>query len=59
MPIIDSETSEIEMMMWKPTGEMRWHRPRGGNDNDWRLEVLWDRVTGERDWRAVPTIMED
>ena len=58
MPI-DIEAADLEMMMWKPTGEMRYYRPRGGNDNDLRLELLWERVTGERNWRPVPTILED
>lgn len=58
MPL-DLEAGELEGMMWKPTGEMRYFRPRGCNDNDIRLEVLWERATGERTWRPVPTILED
>jgi len=58
MPI-DLEAADLEGMMWKPTGELRWYRPRRGGDNDLQLEVLWERVTGERDWRPVQTIMED
>lgn len=58
MPL-DLEGAELEGMLWKPTGEMRWHRPKGGNDTDIVLEVLWERATGEREWRLVPTILED
>lgn len=56
---IDIEGAELEGFLWKPTGELRWYRPRGGNDNDIRLEVLWERATGERQWRIVQTILED
>lgn len=58
MPL-DLEGAELEGMLWKATGEIRWYRPRGGSDSDIRLEQLWERVTGERDWRPVPTILED
>ena len=58
-PPVDLEACEIEGWMWKPTGELRWFRPKGGNDNDIRLEQLWERVTGERRWRVVQTILED
>lgn len=58
MPI-DMEGANLEDMLWKPTGEMRWYRPIGGTDNDIHLEVLWERATGERAWRPVPTILED
>ena len=58
MPI-DIEDIEIEQMLWKPTGELRWFRPPGGNDNDLQLQQLWERVTGERAWRLVPTVLAD
>lgn len=56
---IDLEGAELEGMMWKATGQIRWHRPKGGTDNDTQLEMLWERVTGEREWRVVPTILDD
>lgn len=56
---IDLEGAELEGLMWKPTGELRWHRPLYGHDTDRVLEMLWERATGERSWRPVPTIMED
>lgn len=58
MPI-DLNAVEIEAMYWKPTGEMRWRRPKGCDDNERILELLWERVTGERSWRSVPTLLED
>lgn len=59
MSNIDVEGGKLEALMWKPTGELRWHRPFRGDDNDCVLEMLWERATGERSWRPVPTIMED
>jgi hypothetical protein len=60
MPMpIDIEAAELEGMLWKPTGEIRWYRPKGGDDNDKRLELLWERVSGERQWRPIPYFMED
>ena len=56
---LDLEGTELEGMFWRPCGELRWHRPKGGTDNDIRLELLWERVTGERQWRLIPTILED
>lgn len=56
---IDLEAVALEAMMWRLTGELRWRRPKGGNDNDLRLEQLWERVTGEREWRVVPTLLEN
>lgn len=56
---IDLEGAELEGLMWKPSGELRFYRPKGGNDMDIRLEQLWERVTGERSWRPVRTILED
>lgn len=56
---IDIESVELEGFLWSATGELRWYRPKGGSDNDIRLEVLWERATGERQWRPVQTMMED
>lgn len=58
MPL-DLEGAELEGLMWKATGELRWWRPYRGSDNDFELQQLWERVTGEREWRIVPKIMED
>jgi hypothetical protein len=58
MPI-DMGAVEIEAMMWKPTGELRWFRPPRGTDNDRVLQQLWERVTGERSWRDVPVCLAD
>jgi hypothetical protein len=57
-PPIDIEGAKLEDLMWKPTGELRWFRPWNGNDNDFELQVLWERVTGERQWRPVPKALE-
>lgn len=56
---IDVEGAELEGMLWKPTGELRWHRPKNGHDTDIVLEILWERATGERQWRPVQTVLED
>ena len=56
---IDLEGAELESFLWKPTGELRWHRPKHGHDTDMKLEILWERATGERQWRPVPTFLED
>lgn len=56
---IDLEGAELEGMLWRSVGEFRWYRPKGGTDNDTRLEVLYERVTGERHWRPVQTVLED
>lgn len=56
---LDLEGARLEAMMWRPIGELRWRRPRGCDDNDLLLELLWERVSGEREWRAVPVMMED
>lgn len=58
MPI-DMEAVEIEAMMWKPTGELRWYRPSGRDDAEKVLQQLYERVTGERTWRAVETCLAD
>lgn len=44
---------------WHPTMQLRFYRPKGGNDTDVRLEQLWERVTGERHWRPVQTLFAD
>lgn len=59
MASIDMEAVEIESYYWKPTMELRWFRPKGGNDNDRVLHQLWERITGERHWRTVPTCLAD
>ena len=58
MPI-DLEAAEIEQMSWSQTMQLRWYRPQGGNDYDMRLEQLWERITGERQWRPIQTVLED
>ena len=58
MPL-DLEGAELEGVLWKPTGELRWRRPKGCSDNELVLEILWERATGERQWRPVPTLLED
>jgi hypothetical protein len=58
MPI-DVEGAELEGFLWKPTGEMRWYRPKHADDTQLQLQVLWERATGEREWRPVPTFLED
>lgn len=45
--------------MWEPTMRFRRYRPRGGNDPDIVLQQLFQRITGEREWRDVPLVMED
>jgi len=56
---IDVEAVEIEGMLWKPTGELRWFRSAGRDDTEKVLQQLYERVTGERTWRVVPTLLED
>lgn len=58
MPV-DLEGAQLEALYWKPTGELRWFRPPRGTDNDRVLQQLWERVTGERSWRDVPTCLAD
>ena len=59
MPLPDDDATDLEEVLWKATGEVRWYRPPGGTDADIRLEQLYERVTGERDWRPVRTVLED
>ena len=61
MPVepFDKDAAKIEAAMWLATGQLRWRRPRRGSDTDKVLEVLWERVTGEREWRPVGTFLED
>lgn len=56
---IDLASVKREALMWSATPELRWFRPAGGNDTDIRLEQLYERVTGERAWRLVPTCLAD
>lgn len=56
---IDMEGAELEAVYWQPTMQLRWRRPRGCNDTEMVLEQLWERVTGERSWHLVETLLED
>ncbi len=58
MPI-DLEDAELEEALWQATPRLRWYRPARGDDNDIVLQQMYERVTGERDWRPVQTILED
>ena len=58
MPI-DMEAVELEMLYWKPTGELRFVVPAGHTRDEATLEQLWERVTGERAWRIVPVVIQD
>lgn len=58
MPI-DIEGARLEGTLWTATPELRWRRPKGGDDNDLILEQLFERITGERDWRPVQKMFED
>lgn len=58
MPI-DLEAMELEEAMWQATPRLRWYRPPHGNDNDIVLQQMYERVTGERDWRPIQTILAD
>lgn len=60
LTIDDIDESEFEnSVYWHPTMQLRFYRPKGGNDTDIRLEQLWERITGERTWRLVQTILAD
>jgi hypothetical protein len=58
-PDIDMDAFLFESWAWKPTPQLRWHRPKGGGDADIALEQMWERITGECHWRPVQTILED
>ena len=59
-PAIDFDAlNREEEWLWKPTPRLRWHRPKGGNDNDIVLEQMYERITGECLWRPVQTILEN
>lgn len=58
-PIVDMDAVRREEFMWEPTRRLRWHRPKGGSDNDIVLEQLFERMSGECQWRPVQTILED
>lgn len=58
MPI-DLDAIEIEEAMWMATPRLRWWRPPGGNDCDVVLQQMYERVTGERNWRVIPTVLAD
>jgi hypothetical protein len=47
-----------EESYWKPTPRLRWFRPDGGNDNDIRLQQLFERGL-QSEWRDVPTVFAD
>lgn len=44
---------------WRPTMQLRWFRPPHAIDSEMHLEQLFERVTGERMWRPVPTVLAD
>lgn len=49
-----------DIIHWKPTGELRWYRPKHGGDVDFELQQRWiETMTGETAWRSVPKFMED
>lgn len=56
---IDVEGVRLEALQWYATGELRWLRPPRSMDDDRVLQQLWERTTGEREWRAVPLILAD
>lgn len=56
---MDGDALGLEVMYWKSTGEIRWFRPPRADDSQLVLQQLWERVTGERDWRNVPTCLSD
>ena len=56
MPI-DMHAVELEAALWKPTGELRWFREATAMDWEARLDQLWERITGERQWRPIPTVL--
>lgn len=58
MPI-DMEAVELEEALWQATPRVRWYRPARGNDGDIILQQMFERMTGERQWRPVQTILED
>jgi hypothetical protein len=58
MPL-DLEGAEIEEFYWSANARIRWRRPKGADDNELVLEQLYERVTGERQWRPVPTLLDD
>lgn len=55
----EQQSWRLEAGMWRPTPELRWYRPARGDNNDRVLQQLWQRVTGERTWRAVDVVLED
>lgn len=58
MPL-DLEAVELEEAMWQATPRLRWYRPPRANDHDIELQQMYERVTGERRWRPVQTILAD
>jgi len=56
---IDLKDATLEEALWRATPRLRWYRPRHGNDNDIILQQMYERVTGEHDWRTVETLLED
>ena len=58
MPI-DLEAVDLEEALWQANPRLRWFRPLKGNDNDIVLQQMYERVTGERQWRPVQTIFAD
>ncbi len=58
MPI-DIEAIRLENIQWNATPQLRWFRPPSGTYTDIVLQQLWERVTGERQWRTVETCLAD
>ena len=54
---LDLEACRLEEMQWQPTGGLRWFRPPGADDTEKVLQQLYERNTGERQWRTVTTCL--
>lgn len=59
MKMTDADKAVVDRMRWTPTGRLRKLLPKGGTDADARLEQLYESVTGELEWRPVPTVVEE
>jgi len=61
MPLSREDVLKIEMeqRFWQATPQLRWFRPPKGDDCGLQLQQLWERITGEREWRPVPTCFAD
>lgn len=58
MPI-DLEAVDLEEALWQATPRLRRYRPPGGDDTDIVLQQMYERVTGERQWRPIQTVLAD